>query len=186
MSQAGVNISMLRIFAPGSAQAAGGGAPSPAISTVWQTCFCVLLAIAVTAVVLSACSRRQKSSDQNLSKRVVSLGKRVPKGGGRYKVGSPYKVGGRWYRPKEQPNYNRVGMASWYGEMFHGRYTANGEIYDMNALTAAHPTLPLPTYARVTNLQNGRSLVVRVNDRGPRRKNTQHTDIRPAECAYRS
>lgn len=158
---------MLRIFAPVSAQAEGNGAPSTVFSKTWQALFCVLLAIIVTAIVMSACSRRKKSADQGFSKRVVQLGQPVPKGGGRYKVGNPYKIGGRTYRPSEQPNYDRVGVASWYGEMFHGRYTANGEVYDMNALTAAHPTLPLPTYARVTNLKNGRSIVVRVNDRGP-------------------
>ncbi|MHA1165578.1 MAG: septal ring lytic transglycosylase RlpA family protein, partial [Alphaproteobacteria bacterium] len=158
---------MLRIFSPGSAQAAVGGARGTIFTKTWQSVFCVLFAISVIAVVLSACSRFKKSSDQNLSKRVIPLGQPVPKGGGRYKVGNPYKIGGRTYRPAEQPGYNRVGVASWYGELFHGRYTANGEIYDMNALTAAHPTLPLPTYARVTNLQNGRSLVVRINDRGP-------------------
>lgn len=160
-------LSILRFVVPGSGQAAAGVAPGRSISKAWQAVFCVLLCIAVTAVVLSACSRGKKSAEQNLSKRVVALGQPVPKGGGRYKVGSPYKIGGRWYTPREDTGYNRVGVASWYGEMFHGRYTANGEIYDMNALTAAHPTLPLPTYARVTNLQNGRSIVVRVNDRGP-------------------
>ena len=98
---------------------------------------------------------------------MVALGKPVPKGGGVYKVGKPYQINGRWFHPREDSRYDKVGVASWYGELFHGRYTANGEIYDMNALTAAHPTLPLPTYARVTNLGNGRSLVVRVNDRGP-------------------
>ena len=158
---------MLRIFASEPAQAAGGGAAGTLFTKTWRSVFCVLLAITVTAVLLSACSRGKKSNGQNLSRRVIPLGQPVPKGGGRYKVGNPYKVGGRWYRPAEQPGYNRVGVASWYGEMFHGRYTANGEIYDMNALTAAHPTLPLPTYARVTNMQNGRSLVVRINDRGP-------------------
>ena len=71
------------------------------------------------------------------------------------------------YTPREDPGYDRVGSASWYGELFHGRRTANGEIYDMDRLSAAHPTLPLPVYARVTNLNNGRSLVVRINDRGP-------------------
>ncbi|MDA7946705.1 MAG: septal ring lytic transglycosylase RlpA family protein [Hyphomicrobiaceae bacterium] len=116
---------------------------------------------------ITGCSRGKKSSSQKLSKRVVALGQPVPKGGGRYKVGNPYKIGGRWYRPKEQPGYNRVGVASWYGELFHGRYTANGEIYDMNALTAAHPTLPMPSYVQVTNQSNGRTLVLRVNDRGP-------------------
>ncbi len=157
---------MLRIFTPESAQA-GGGAPGAIITKTWQTVFCVLFAIAVTGVILSACSRGKKSGDQNLSQRVIPLGQPVPKGGGRYKVGNPYKIAGRTYRPAEQPGYNRVGIASWYGELFHGRYTANGEIYDMNALTAAHPTLPLPTYARVTNVQNGSSLIVRGNDRGP-------------------
>jgi rare lipoprotein A len=72
-----------------------------------------------------------------------------------------------WYTPRDEPGYNRVGRASWYGELFHGRRTANGEIYDMDRLSAASPTLPLPVYAQVTNLTNGRSIVVRVNDRGP-------------------
>ncbi|WP_411820357.1 septal ring lytic transglycosylase RlpA family protein [Hyphococcus formosus] len=84
-----------------------------------------------------------------------------------YKVGNPYKVAGRWYHPKEDPNYDRVGTASWYGEQFHGRLTANGEIFDMNLLSAAHTTLPLPSMVEVTNLENGRSVVVRLNDRGP-------------------
>lgn len=124
--------------------------------------------VLIVAIALSACSRRKSSSNnQGLSKRVVQYGQPVPKGGGRYKVGSPYKIAGRWYTPREEPGYNRVGIASWYGDLFHGRYTANGEIFDMDALTAAHPTLPLPSYVRVTNLQNGRSLVLRVNDRGP-------------------
>src|ERR1700683_3135737 len=101
------------------------------------------------------------------SARVVELGEPVPKGGGAYRVGTPYVVGGRTYTPSENPNYAAVGVASWYGEDFHGRYTANGEIYDLNAISAAHPSMPIPSYARVTNLNNGRSLVVRVNDRGP-------------------
>ena len=69
--------------------------------------------------------------------------------------------------PEEDPNYRAEGMASWYGDDFHGRLTANGEVFDMTSLTAAHPTLPIPSYARVTNLRNGKSLIVRVNDRGP-------------------
>lgn len=89
------------------------------------------------------------------------------KGGGHYKVGKPYKVRGKWYVPKDEPGYVRTGKASWYGPNFHGRKTANGEIFDQNDLSAAHPTFPLPSYARVTNTQNGRSVVVRVNDRGP-------------------
>ena len=86
---------------------------------------------------------------------------------GEYKVGKPYQIDGVWYTPKEDPHYDEEGVASWYGEPFHGRKTANGEIYDMNELTAAHKTLPMPVYVRVTNLENGRSLVLRVNDRGP-------------------
>lgn len=79
----------------------------------------------------------------------------------------PYQVRGRWYRPEEQPNYNEVGQASWYGDAFNGRPTATGEIFDMHALTAAHKTLPLPGLIEVTNLANGRRVVLRVNDRGP-------------------
>ncbi|MGH6856047.1 MAG: septal ring lytic transglycosylase RlpA family protein, partial [Aestuariivirga sp.] len=78
-----------------------------------------------------------------------------------------YEVAGRWFTPKEQPDYDKQGTASWYGEAFHRRMTSNGEWFDMNRLTAAHATLPLPSYVKVTNLENGRSVVVRVNDRGP-------------------
>jgi rare lipoprotein A len=101
------------------------------------------------------------------SPRVVGPGEPVPKGGGRYTVGAPYSVGGRTYVPQENPNYRAEGLASWYGSDFHGRLTANGEVYDMHGISAAHPTLPMPSYVRVTNLGNGRSLIVRVNDRGP-------------------
>ena len=100
------------------------------------------------------------------SPRVVESGP-VPKGGGRDMVGKPYVVKGKRYVPRVDRNYDRVGYASWYGSAFHGRLTANGEVYDQNALTAAHPTFPLPSYARVTNLDNGSSVIVRVNDRGP-------------------
>ncbi|MGJ4939426.1 septal ring lytic transglycosylase RlpA family protein [Bradyrhizobium sp. HKCCYLS1011] len=101
------------------------------------------------------------------SPRVVAFGEPVPKGGGVYRVGKPYTVGGRVYVPEEDVNYRAEGLASWYGDDFHGRLTANGEVFDMASLTAAHPTLPMPCYARVTNLANGKSLIVRVNDRGP-------------------
>ncbi|THD80806.1 MAG: septal ring lytic transglycosylase RlpA family protein [Phenylobacterium sp.] len=87
--------------------------------------------------------------------------------GGAYKVGAPYQVAGVWYVPKEQPGYDQTGTASWYGDEFHMKATANGEIFDMNAPSAAHTTLPLPCLVEVTNLDNGRKLVVRVNDRGP-------------------
>ncbi len=91
----------------------------------------------------------------------------VPWGGGRYHVGKPYQVAGRWFTPKEQPGYDKKGKASWYGEAFHRRKTSNGEWFDMNRLTAAHATLPIPSYARVTNLDNGKTVIVRINDRGP-------------------
>lgn len=102
------------------------------------------------------------------SPRVVRNGRHVPKGGGRYIVGKPYKIAGKRYFPREyRAGHTQVGRASWYGDAFHGRKTANGEIYDMSSITAAHPTMPLPSYARVTNRKNGRSIIVRVNDRGP-------------------
>jgi rare lipoprotein A len=91
----------------------------------------------------------------------------VPKVAGNYKVGQPYLLGGRVYVPAHDPSYRSEGMASWYGPDFHGKPTANGEIFDMNGLSAAHPTLPMPSYLRVTNLGNGRSVIVRLNDRGP-------------------
>lgn len=97
----------------------------------------------------------------------VTTNPNPPRGGGRYQVGKPYTVRGKVYTPAEQPDYAATGNASWYGWDFHGRRTANGEIFSANAITAAHPTLPLPSYVRVTNLDNGRSLMVRVNDRGP-------------------
>ena len=96
-----------------------------------------------------------------------SARKRLRRGGGRAMVGKPYQVRGKWYYPQEMASYRKSGSASWYGSAFHGRLTANGEIYDMNALSAAHPTMPLPSYARVTNQKNGSSVIVRVNDRGP-------------------
>ena len=102
------------------------------------------------------------------SPRVVRNGRRVPKGGGRAIIGRPYKVAGKRYYPRQyQPGQTQFGRASWYGDAFHGRKTANGEIYDMSSISAAHPTMPLPSYARVTNRKNGRSIIVRVNDRGP-------------------
>lgn len=91
----------------------------------------------------------------------------IPWGGGREQVGKPYQVAGRWFTPREQPGYDKQGKASWYGEAFHKRKTSNGEWFDMNRLTAAHATLPLPSYARVTNLENGKTVIVRINDRGP-------------------
>ncbi len=124
---------------------------------------------AAMSLALAHCSSSNVDSRYGVapSPRVVDPGEPVPKGGGTYRVGEPYVVGGRMYVPQYDPHYKAVGLASWYGDDFYGRYTANGEVFDMNSVSAAHPTMPLPSYARVTNLQNGRSLIVRVNDRGP-------------------
>jgi rare lipoprotein A len=92
---------------------------------------------------------------------------RVPPTAGIYKIGNPYQEEGVWYYPREQPDYDETGVASWYGAQFHGQRTADGEIFDLNSISAAHRTLPMPVNVRVTNLDNGRQLVVRVNDRGP-------------------
>jgi rare lipoprotein A len=106
-----------------------------------------LLAVVLAALALASCSSNPPR--------------------GVYKLGQPYQVQGRWYYPEYDPDYDRVGVASWYGEPFHGRATANGERFDRAIVTAAHPTLPLPSLVRVVNLSNRRELVVRVNDRGP-------------------
>ena len=91
----------------------------------------------------------------------------VPPTAGIYKIGQPYQIEGTWYYPREQPDYDETGIASWYGPTFYGQSTANGEIFDASALSAAHRTLPMPVNVRVTNLENGKSLILRVNDRGP-------------------
>ncbi|PKU23211.1 septal ring lytic transglycosylase RlpA family protein [Telmatospirillum siberiense] len=119
----------------------------------------VLLLVA-GCVLMSACS------ETKLATYAVKEAQTGQDGGG-YKIGKPYQIQGVWYYPAEDYNYQETGVASWYGPDFHGKYTANGEIFDQNQVTAAHRTLPLPSFVRVTNLDNGRSLVVRVNDRGP-------------------
>jgi rare lipoprotein A len=123
----------------------------------------------LSGVALTACSSGGPDPKWGVSSspRVYGPGDPIPKGGGFYKLGQPYVIGGRWYTPRDEPGYDQTGVASWYGDAFHGRKTANGEIYDMNRLSAAHPTLPLPSYVYVTNLDNGRTVLVRVNDRGP-------------------
>lgn len=119
-----------------------------------------LLLSALAVLLLAACSETKGTSES------LTLPS-APQSPQPYKVGKPYQVDGVWYYPKVDMDYDETGIASWYGPGFHGQYTANGEIYDQNALTAAHKTLPLPSMVRVTNLDNGRSIVVRVNDRGP-------------------
>jgi rare lipoprotein A len=140
----------------------------------------ILLAVAGGAVSLGGCAQQPplqrvaahskeyfpSSKYGPASPRVIADGEPVPRGGGSYMVGKPYSVAGHTYYPSER-RYAAVGLASWYGDAFHGRRTANGEIYDRDAISAAHPTMPLPSYARVTNLENHRSMIVRVNDRGP-------------------
>lgn len=110
--------------------------------------------VVVLLLSLAACSGRAPSKGK-------------PGDGGYYKVGKPYQIKGNWYHPEEDYSYDETGIASWYGDDFHALKTANGETYNKNELTAAHKTLPMPSLARVTNLENGRSIVVRVNDRGP-------------------
>jgi rare lipoprotein A len=97
----------------------------------------------------------------------TARGESKPAPVGDYKVGKPYQIKGQWYYPIENFEYVETGIASWYGPNFHGKPTANGEVFDQNLMTAAHRTLPLPSAVRVTNLENGRTIVLRVNDRGP-------------------
>ena len=135
----------------------------------------VLATTGVCALVLVGCNSMSSNGGPEIdpvygvaaSPRVTDQQVNLPRGGGRAQVGRPYRIAGRLYTPREDPNYDRTGVASWYGDAFHGRLTANGEVYDMHTLSAAHPTLPLPSYVRVTNLSNDHSVVVRVNDRGP-------------------
>jgi peptidoglycan lytic transglycosylase len=122
--------------------------------------------IAACGLALAQCSSGNFAKSR-YSQKMIADGEPVPKGGGRYSVGQPYYINGKTYVPTENPNYRAEGVASWYGPDFHGRLTANGEIYDMNSISAAHTTMPLPSYARVTNLTNSKSIIVRVNDRGP-------------------
>jgi len=128
-------------------------------------------AVGALALTLAACGSQTARVDPSLgvsaSARVVAEDEAVPKGGGRQHVGRPYTIAGRTYVPRHDPDYSSEGLASWYGARFHGRKTANGEIFDRFAMSAAHTTMPLPSYARVTNLTNDHSVIVRVNDRGP-------------------
>src|SRR5216117_2383743 len=137
-------------------------------------------AAVATCLVLANCASSDKFASRvdpkygvSSNARVVALGEPVPKGGGTYRVGKPYTVAGRVYVPEEDVNYQQEGMASWYGDDFHGRLTANGEVYDMEAISAAHPTMPMPSYARVTNMSTRKSLIVRINDRGPYHANRE-------------
>ncbi|MEX2311670.1 MAG: septal ring lytic transglycosylase RlpA family protein [Rhodospirillales bacterium] len=123
----------------------------------------IMAVLGTMAVILSGCAETEFLI--HTAKRVSRSDAPVAEGG--YKVGKPYQINEVWYHPEENYEYDETGIASWYGADFHGKLTANGEVYDMNALTAAHRTLPMPSFVRVTNLENGRSLVLKINDRGP-------------------
>ncbi|MGB3336011.1 MAG: septal ring lytic transglycosylase RlpA family protein [Devosia sp.] len=146
------------------------------MTTSWRHAIRLVALAALIAPMIAACGggglgatvkRAAFGSDYGTASPRVTTNPNPPKGGGRYQVGRPYTVRGNTYVPAEQPGYVATGSASWYGADFHGRRTANGEIFSANAITGAHPTLPLPSYVRVTNQTNGRSVIVRVNDRGP-------------------
>jgi rare lipoprotein A len=124
-------------------------------------------AILMAGVSLAACASVAPPAPKYAA-RMADLARPPPaKGATTYRTGEPYQVGGVWYVPHEQPDYDETGTASWYGDAFNQKATADGEIFDMNVFSAAHTTLPLPSLVEVTNLDNGRKLTVRVNDRGP-------------------
>ncbi len=149
------------------------------MTTTWRSAVRAIALAALIAPMIAACATggslgptvkrgafTSKEYGVSASPRVTN-NPNPPRGGGRYQVGQPYTVRGKTYVPQHDPSYSASGTASWYGADFHGRKTANGEIFSANAITGAHPTLPLPSYVRVTNKDNGRSVVVRINDRGP-------------------
>lgn len=143
------------------------GTATAIASLRWVAIGAAALAVANCAGTPAAKRASSKNYGVKASPRVVAEGDPIPKGGGRAMTGKPYVVDGRTYAPHGGQGYDREGWASWYGSAFHGRLTANGEVFDRGSIAAAHPTLPLPSYVRVTNLSNDRSLIVRVNDRGP-------------------
>jgi rare lipoprotein A len=121
--------------------------------------------VAASAAVLTACAAGPRYSASPQASAPAPGRSYTNKEG--QKVGRPYEVNGRWYTPKEQPRYDEVGTASWYGYQHEGRPTATGEVFHKDQVSAAHKTLPLPSLVEVTNLANGKKLKVRVNDRGP-------------------
>jgi len=176
----------VRLRYPWSRPRGGAGLirPITGVRCAWRRPEALAASVLVVWAAVSGCARKETiaplaraepageprvdpRTGTTASPRLADGSRPVPKGGGVYKIGSPYRVGRRWYVPKHEPGYDRDGIASFYAEDFHGRQTANGEIFDMGALTAAHPTLPLPSYVYVTNLENGRAVLVRINDRGP-------------------
>lgn len=154
--------------AGGARQTSGGGAPIAFSSST--SAVSVEAARKVSHSYAPTPTQRQAMplGREYVQQKVAYTQKTAPSGEhAKQKIGRPYQISGKWYVPTAEPNYDEVGMGSWYGPKFHGKPSATGEIFDQNALTAAHPTLPIPSLARVTNLENGQSIVVRINDRGP-------------------
>lgn len=138
--------------------------------------------IAITVLLSSGCavdspttqSKNKDRAPTQVPINVMKVADAVPKYEKRTRAGNPpeYEIFGKQYKIlADSKGYQRKGIASWYGAKFHGKNTSNGEIYDMYAMTAAHKTLPIPSYVRVTNLSNKKSVVVRINDRGPFHEN---------------
>ena len=170
-----MNIPMTRVrrVAPASSRSHGSRAVTrPQLP--WR-----LLVGIGCSLLLANCAAKTNVGDNGIdpklgvraSPRLYSEGEDIPKGGGKRLVGDRYTVAGQTYVPQDVRRYSVVGLASWYGSAFHGRLTANGEVFDRYSISAAHKTLPIPSYARVTNIRNGRSIVVRINDRGPYHSN---------------
>jgi rare lipoprotein A len=169
----------MKSFMRGKRRIAGSRATGEPLCVSGTGPWHIILGIGVSLLVADCASQSTISRNDGIdpiygvrpSRRVYQEGETIPKGGGSRLVGQPYVVAGRSYVPREVSHYAVVGLASWYGSAFHGRLTANGEVFDRYSISAAHKTLPLPSYVRVTNVRNGRSIVVRVNDRGPYHSN---------------
>ncbi|MFH1803544.1 MAG: septal ring lytic transglycosylase RlpA family protein [Pseudomonadota bacterium] len=126
----------------------------------------LMLGALALSVFLAGCAETQLAM-HGVKRMGNSQGTAAPGEVGAYKIGTPYEIAGQWYYPAVDYEYQETGIASWYGPKFHGKRTANGELFDQNVVSGAHRTLPLPSIVRVTNLENGRSIKVRINDRGP-------------------
>ncbi|MBV9568891.1 MAG: septal ring lytic transglycosylase RlpA family protein [Hyphomicrobiales bacterium] len=166
-------MSRVRRVAPATSRSHGSR------SAVWpELPWRLLLGVGVSLLVAN-CAAKSTVGDGGIdpklgvraSPRLYAEGEEIPKGGGKRLVGPSYTIAGQTYVPQDVKRYSVVGLASWYGTAFHGRLTANGEVFDRYSISAAHKTLPIPSYARVTNIRNGRSIIVRINDRGPYHSN---------------
>ena len=152
-------------YGPTSLLAGQASAVSMPIRSRNTLCWLRPAAVIVLSLLVADCaSNSTKTASGNkygvkASPKVIADGEPIPKGGGYDMVGKPYTVAGKLYVPREDKNYSAVGTASWYGPSFHGRMTANGEVFDRESISVAHPTMPLPSYVRVTNTLNGRSMI---------------------------